>query len=472
MSDGRRKRRGVERMSPFALGMLALLGIGIFVYLAFAKSVPFHSPFQIRAVFASSNQLHKGNPVRIAGVEVGKVADIQPGPGTTQIVTMSLSKQGQPIHADATAKIRPRVFLEGGYIVELHPGSPSAPKLKRDGTLPLPQTAVPVQFHQVLGALDHPTRDGLRTVLDEAATAFDDGGAQSVRQMLPELAPTLRDVAWVAQASRGSSPGDLRRLVRGASDVTGTLAARSDNLADTVTSLHRTSAALAADDGALAASVRELDRVLAVTPPALDALDRALPPLRRVSRELRPSLKIAPPVLNRTADLLVQIDALARSRNSPSDFVRVLIKFRTALPEIPRLALLARGLFPFVGPIVTCLNDHLSPVLNSKLDDGALSSGRPVWQDLLHVLPGFAGGSQNFDANGPWARYLGSTGNDTLSTGDVPGVGRLFGGTSAPLEGVRPVWNGTNGYPPFRPDQDCSQQKLPDLRAESRDLNP
>jgi hypothetical protein len=183
-------------------------------------------------------------------------------------------------------------------------------------------------------------------------------------------------------------------------------------------------------------------------------------------------LKIAPPVLSRTADLLVQLDALARSPDSPADFVRVIARFKSTLTEIPRLALLARGLFPFVGPIVTCLSDHLMPVLNSKLDDGAHSTGRPVWQDLLHVLPGFAGGSQNFDANGPWSRYLGSTGNNTLSTGDVPGVGQLFGGTSAGLDGVRPVWNGVNGYPAFRPDQSCEKQAMPDLRAEARSLRP
>jgi virulence factor Mce-like protein len=471
MSDGRRGRRK-ERLSPFALGLLAILGIGIFVYLAFAKSIPFTHPYEVRAVFSSSNQLHKGNPVRIAGVDIGKVADIEPGPGTTQVVTLAISDKGQPVHADATAKIRPRVFLEGGYIVELHPGSPSAPKLKRDGVIPLPQTAVPVQFHQVLGALDRPTRNGLRTVLDEAAVALSGGGAESVQRMLPELAPTLRDVAWVSEATRGTTPGDLRRLVRDTSRVTQTLAARAGDVADTVTSLNRAAAALAANDSALSATVRELDRVLIATPPALTALDGALPPTERFTRTIRPALKIAPPVLDRTAGLLGQLDALASSPDSPADFVRVIVRFKTTLPEIPRLALLARGLFPFIGPIVTCLNDHLMPVFNTKLDDGALSTGRPVWQDLLHAFVGFAGGSQNFDANGPWSRYLGSTGNNTLSTGDVPGVGQLFGGTQNGLDGVRPVWNGVSGYPAFRPDQSCEKQAMPDLRAEARSLRP
>ena len=38
---------------------------------------------------------------------MGKVQDISPGPGTTEIVTLAIAKKGQPIHADATAKIRP-----------------------------------------------------------------------------------------------------------------------------------------------------------------------------------------------------------------------------------------------------------------------------------------------------------------------------------------------------------------------------
>ena len=84
---------------PVRAGVLAILGIAIFVYLAFAKSIPFTKPYEVHAVFSSSNQLHKGNPVRIAGVDVGKVAGHQPGPGTTQVVTLAISEQGQPVHA-------------------------------------------------------------------------------------------------------------------------------------------------------------------------------------------------------------------------------------------------------------------------------------------------------------------------------------------------------------------------------------
>ncbi|MDX6698422.1 MAG: phospholipid/cholesterol/gamma-HCH transport system substrate-binding protein [Solirubrobacteraceae bacterium] len=455
------------RVSNFALGVLAMAGIALFVYLAFAKRVPFTPRHEVQAIFASSNQLREGSPVRIAGVDVGAVTRIQGGPGTTAVVTMTLSKEGRPLHTDATAKIRPRVFLEGGYFVELRPGSPRAPRIHGKGPIPLPQTSVPVQLHQVLGALDRPTRESFQSGLAETATALDGGGAAGLRRALPPLAPALRDTAWLAEAARGTTPGDLARLVSSSATVTRVLAARSGDLADSVTSLNRIASALAANDAALAASVRGLDGVLVQAPPALRALDRAMPPLKRFAAALRPGLRLAPRVLGDTAGVLTQLDALAGEPARPSDFVRIVIQLKPVLPEIPRLALLARGLFPLVGPIVTCLTDNVVPTLNSKLDDGALSTGRPVWQDLVHALVGFAGGSQNFDANGPWVRYLGSTGVETLSTGDVPGAGRLFGGTAEPLSGARPVWRGSNGFPPLRPDQPCARQKPPDLRAEA-----
>ena len=69
--------------------------------------------------------------MRIAGVNVGKVKSIKPQEGTDQaLVSMEINDAGLPIHEDATAKIRPRIFLEGNFFVDLKPGTPSAPKLE------------------------------------------------------------------------------------------------------------------------------------------------------------------------------------------------------------------------------------------------------------------------------------------------------------------------------------------------------
>ena len=59
------------------------------------------------------------------------------------VVTMEIDDKGLPIHKDATMKIRPRIFLEGNFFVDLPPGTPSAPTIDDGDTLPITQTATP-----------------------------------------------------------------------------------------------------------------------------------------------------------------------------------------------------------------------------------------------------------------------------------------------------------------------------------------
>ncbi len=46
--------------------------IVVFAYLGFTKDIPFTTPFQVKAVFENAPPIHKNEPVRIAGVEVGR----------------------------------------------------------------------------------------------------------------------------------------------------------------------------------------------------------------------------------------------------------------------------------------------------------------------------------------------------------------------------------------------------------------
>ena len=66
---------------------------------------------------------------------------------------MEINDDGLPIHEDATAKIRPRIFLEGNFFVDLQPGTPRARRSPDGDTIKVTQTATPVQLDQVLTAL-------------------------------------------------------------------------------------------------------------------------------------------------------------------------------------------------------------------------------------------------------------------------------------------------------------------------------
>src|SRR5919201_337851 len=159
-------RRFQGRVSTARAGTLTILVLVVAVYLAFTKSLPWQQPFEFSAVFQTGNNLRLDSPVRIAGVNVGEVTAVEREEDSDLVkVTMTLTDEGQPIHKDATAMIRSRIFLEGNFFVALKPGTPSAPLVDDGDTLPVTKTATPVQLDQLLTALQTNDREYLQDLL-------------------------------------------------------------------------------------------------------------------------------------------------------------------------------------------------------------------------------------------------------------------------------------------------------------------
>ncbi|MEJ7715092.1 MAG: MlaD family protein [Thermoleophilaceae bacterium] len=78
MSIFRRKRKHPSNkgISRFKAGLIAILLIAVGTYFGFTKTNPFANPYKLTAVFETVNNLKIGSPVRIAGVEVGKVKKV------------------------------------------------------------------------------------------------------------------------------------------------------------------------------------------------------------------------------------------------------------------------------------------------------------------------------------------------------------------------------------------------------------
>src|SRR5436309_8933722 len=147
-----------SRISAFTAGIIGILALAIVCYLVFGGSIPFSgTPYQLKAVFTSQTQLHIPSEVRTAGVKVGEAVSVeriksQSPSNDVAVVTMDIENNGLPIHANATVNIRPRIFLEGNFYVDLRPGTPNAPLLASGSTLPAPQSSGPVQIDRVLNA--------------------------------------------------------------------------------------------------------------------------------------------------------------------------------------------------------------------------------------------------------------------------------------------------------------------------------
>ena len=250
-------------------------------------------------MFQTSNNLRLDSPVRIAGVNVGKVTRSSATRTPTSIkVTMEMDDAGLPIHKDATLKIRSRIFLEGNFFVDLKPGTPAAPRSTTATRSPVTQTSTPVQLDELLTALQTNDREppgaaeGPRrrrstrkpTAADDATQDPDVRG--KTRRAGAERAPQRR--ARVAQgrgagqqALLGTEPHDLSKLIAGLAKVTTALGTNEEQLKDLITNFNRLLRVFAAQstNAARRRSACSARRSRPPTP-SLTSLNAALPAAR------------------------------------------------------------------------------------------------------------------------------------------------------------------------------------------------
>lgn len=457
------RRGGKKGMDPFKAGVIAIIATVLFTYGGFTKfQNPFAGHFEVEAVFPSAaTSLKAGDPVRIAGVEVGKVAEMTKGPGGTAIATLHLEDEGRPLHRDAEMKIRPRLFLEGNFFVDVSPGTPAAGTIDDGGTIPLAQNAVAVQLDEVLGSLEKTNRRDLQGTIENLARVFDEGGAEALNESFKHWEGAFSSTAVVAEAARGERPGDLTRFIRNQAVISGALASRERELADLVTNFARTVTTLAANRDDLGRSLRALDSTLATARPALADIRTALPPLEDFASALRPALRVAPGAIDDMLPFVRTTSELLDSDELPA-LVNDLRPAVTGLRSIdPRL----RAVFGITRRISTCVSRNIVPTVNKKLDDGALSVDRTVWQEIAAFPVGLTSAGGNFDANGSVIRYHAGGGTNLVTTAQGS-LGDLVSLTPEPILGARPRYT-PNKVPPFAPEVPCEGQELPDLRAEA-----
>ncbi|MDX6667817.1 MAG: phospholipid/cholesterol/gamma-HCH transport system substrate-binding protein, partial [Solirubrobacteraceae bacterium] len=166
----RKDRTGMNTLMAGAI-VIGLAVIG--TYFGFSKHIPFTHGFRVKAVFQSAVSIRKNSPVRIAGVNVGKVKGISRYKHSDlSVVSMELDRSALPLHRNSTFKIRPRIFLEGNFFVDVKPGTGRSPKLHDGDTVGVAQTASPVQLDEVLTSLQYDARQDLKDVLDGYGTAL------------------------------------------------------------------------------------------------------------------------------------------------------------------------------------------------------------------------------------------------------------------------------------------------------------
>ena len=507
MSPFRRQRRGPVRYkpweeapdprifgrsyrgpSPAKIGIFLVLLVALLSYLAasyaFTKHLPFTSRgYQLHATFENATTLKPNSPVRIAGVNVGQVIGVDKGPGHTADVTFTVDNEGQPIHKDATITIRPRLFLEGNFFMDLRPGSPQASNLSSGATIPVSQTATAVQLDEVLTALQKNNRldlkhalKGYGDALTHVPTAAQDKtqdpavkgktAAQALNETFKYGGKAGRTSSIVNNALLGQRPHDLSNLIRGQRNVFRELASDQSALKGLIANFNTTAGALASESTNLSATVRELAPTLQQARPTLQHLDQSLPPFRELAIQLEPGIRQLPATVRTGTPWLIQTKLLLRKQELGKD-AHLLSR---AAPGLAQSAAAAPGLFHQTDLLSRCTSHNLIPAGNTVLQDSGpgydFTTGEPNIREFFYATVGLAGESQLFDGNGSFVRFQ-AGGGPVLTRMANPGG--AFGNSSywahniSPPLGTRPVVTGK--LPPFRQDVACHKNAVPDLNG-------
>lgn len=309
----------------------------------------------VAAQFRSAADVKANSPVRVNGIDVGRVEKIALSDGgRLSLVKMRVSDDAaRLLRADARAATWWRTALGGSAYIQLEPGTERAPLAGQ--TIPVARTTSQFQLDELLQAFPSQARKGLQGMVKGLRGGFSD--AQATGHAVDALAPGLRPVAPALQALRGQNPGDLSDTVDGFSKVVSVLNRDERSLAGLVDDGSEAIGILAArhDDlqGLLErapGALREARTQLAGLEGTADALDPLVEDLRPGVRRADGTLRALQPALGDTGALLRRARPLVRDLG----------------PAMSSLATAARAGTPLMRellPSVTRLKDSILPWL-------------------------------------------------------------------------------------------------------------
>ncbi|MCW2857407.1 MAG: hypothetical protein JWR52_3022 [Marmoricola sp.] len=246
----------MRRLLGFSLLIALVLGLTSCTIPVIGKNT-----ITITAMMSDSAGLFVGNDVGILGVPVGKVTSITPE-GTTVRVTMQVNAD-QPIPAGAGAVVVARSVATDRY-VELTPVYHSGPRMQNGAVIAQPLTRTPVDFDDVLAALNtfatgiagsKSTRDAIKNILQSGSTALAGKGAE-FNTAITSLGGAVNSIS--------QQRGNITSTVQSLDSLTGTIADNQQLVRDFITQISNATKLLADERTNFQSTLQSLSSVVQV----------------------------------------------------------------------------------------------------------------------------------------------------------------------------------------------------------------
>jgi len=343
-------------MATFALSCFGLL---LFLWLSFGGAIPLKPEgYRVQVAFPEATTLATESDVRIAGVSVGKVRDLQvDGDRNRTVATIELDRQFAPLHQDASAMLRQKTLLGETY-VELTPGS-SREMLAEGERLANARVADTVQLDEIFDSLDPATREAFRTWQQELGEGIKGRGRDfnDALGTLPGFAADGSDVLQVLDSQEQA----LSRLVKNTGVTFGALTENEQQLETLITSSERVFSATGSRNEALAEAVR-------IFPTFLDESKATLARLETFSTDTRPLVQDLRPVAQDLKPTLADLRATApHLEQFFRDLDPLIEASKTGLPAARETLEGAKPLLAELHPFLGQLNPMLQYLELSQL---------------------------------------------------------------------------------------------------------
>jgi ABC-type transporter Mla subunit MlaD len=386
-------------LSRRPLAIAVALGIAIGALFAVAAGDDKGDGYLVRAVFDNGSFVIPGEDVKIAGVKVGTIHDVDLTEDNKAAVVLQIDDRAfVPFRKDAQCAIRLQSLIGEQYIecVPTRPhkeGQPPPAKLAQieDGRgegqflLPVDNNLTPVGEDLLRDINRLPQREGLRLIINELGAGLA-GNGEELRKVVRRANPALKEFdGWI-------------KVLANQDRLLGRLIEESDTVLASWVEKRKETAGFIDEAGATAAAAAERG----------DDIERNFERFPAFLRELKPTAERFSGLADQMTPALNSLDGQAKAINSMIEGTGPFFKAATpALVSLGDFGDRARTLFPALRPLIGDLDrlgrplrpttNNLAKLFGSFDDTGGI-------EELMQLIYFFTGTVNGVDAQGHYAR--------------------------------------------------------------------
>jgi phospholipid/cholesterol/gamma-HCH transport system substrate-binding protein len=376
----------IGRLLVMAIFTLSCFGLLLYLWSAFGGPVPLKPHgYRFHASFAEATQLAQEADVRISGVNVGRVKNIDLGDDGRTDATIELNDKYAPLPEDSRAILRQKTLLGETY-VELTPGTQGAQKIPENGRLATTRVASTVELDEIFRSFDKKTREAFQVWQQDLGAGIQ-GHGEDFSDALGSLTPFAENTTDVLRILN-SQERAVTEGIKNTGVVFDALTERDGQLADWITN----SNALLSTTAKRNAEIRGLFQAF---PAFIDNSNAALRALEKYAVKSKPLSEDLQPVATQLSRLLVNMKGV--STNFDQFFIgqgqlqKAAVK---GLPASSRFLDDTRNLLAQLDPFLRNFNPFLRYLGLYKReiaslfanDTATLQATDQIGQDRVHYL--------------------------------------------------------------------------------------